>query len=65
MERDEIQKVEIIVDHVKANALVNSKKVEIRFGFNTYKEGAQWVKLYDDYRIGIKCKVLAKGKVKI
>lgn len=58
-----IQKTEIIVGLERANALSKAKFVRIKLGFNTANEGKEWVKFYDDYRLGMKCKVLTKASI--
>ncbi|MBD79235.1 MAG: hypothetical protein CL840_09970 [Crocinitomicaceae bacterium] len=55
------QKIEVIVDQERANSLKKADRVLIKLGFNTADKGQKWVRFYDDYRLGIKCKIMAKA----
>lgn len=63
VEKDEIQRNEIILTKDKALVLQRASRMQIIFGFNTFDKGKEWVKFYDDYRIGIKCNLLVKGSI--
>ena len=63
VEKDVVQKNEIILNKEKAQALQLATKMRVIFGFNTYDNGSQWARFYDDYRIGMKFRVLAKGSL--
>lgn len=60
IENISVQEASIVFDKDRSKSLQQASKVRIRLGLNTANKGQEWVRFYEDYRLGMQCKLLAK-----